>query len=309
MKRISIALFILVCFNVYAAHSLELELIEGVGNMAYNPDNKTALSADELNPGTFTPLYFPLIQARVSGEINGIGFSFGFKRDPILRNSLFANISIEQEYFTMEGGPFFGLFNSGKLPVNPGVNGNLRLMIPGIVFIEAGGSSTLAAIPMEKEGNYSQITADLKAGAWVPHVICSLNMSMRNNTLRDTTTILIEDELLRYFFRADVFTKNYSYTVKVDLGFQNLKRSYSSLDIVGTDIVKTTQTDEFKSLFMGLEGIFAINPGLKLILGAEMPIYSWSVRPMKDSPKKTMFFEARAGIVIALPAGKSQEKL
>ena len=307
MKKLTIALLILVCFQTSRAFSLELELIAGVGNIAFDSDNKTALSADELNPGAFKPLYFPLIRARLLAEFNGIGFSFGFEKDPIQRNSLFASIRYDHEYFFIEGGPFFGLFNTKKLPVNPGVSGTLGLMLPGIVFVEAGGATTLAAIPMEKEGNYSQTGADLKAGFWVPHVICSLNMSLKNNTLRDTTTTLIEDELHRYFFRADVFTKNYSYTVKVDMGFQSLKRSYTSLDVVGSDIVKTTQTDEFRSLFIGMEGTFTIIPGLKFVLGGEIPVYSWSVRPMEDPPQKTIFFEARAGIIFALPAGKNRE--
>jgi len=300
MKRLVITSIILFCFCAYAAFSLELELVEGVGNLSFNKDNTTALGADEAHPGTFLPVYYPLIKTGLRGDFNGVGINFGFERDPILRNNLYANVRFEFNYFFIEGGPFLGLFNTKKLPVNPGVSAAVGLMLPGIFFAQAGGSSTLAAIPMEKEGNYSRITADLGAGFWVPHVICSFNTSMRNYTLRDTIKNLIEDEVQRYFFRADVFSKNYGYTVKVDMGLQVLKRSYTFLEIVGTDIVKNSETDVFRSIYIGMEGSFSVAPGLKLLLGAEMPVYSWPGKPILDPPKKTVFFEARAGIILTL---------
>ena len=193
-----------------------------------------------------------------------------------------------------------GLFNTSKLPVNPGVYAAFGLMYSGIVFLEAYGSSTLAAIPMEKKGNYSQLNADISAGFWVPFVICSFNYSVQNFALREEPIKLIEDRLIRYYFRADAFTKNFPYTVKVDIGFQNLKRSYSTMSIVGSDIVISSQTDEFKSIFIGFEGSFSVNQSLKFMLGAEMPVYSWAVSPMKAPPKDIIFFEFRAGMIWTL---------
>jgi len=309
MKKLLIAIGIILCCQ--GAFALDLELIEGFGNMAYNKDLVSALSEDETDPGTFLPQYYPLVKARFSGEFSGLGYSFGYEREPIMRNRLFANIRIEQEYFFVEGGPFIGLMNTGKLPVNPGFSAVMGLMLPGIVFVQAAGSSTLAAIPMEKKGNYSQISADLSAGFWVPHVICSFNMSIKSFTLRERVDLLIEDELIRYYFRADVFTKNFPYTMHVDLGFQNLKRSYTSMGISvsGTEIEQTVVTDEFKSVFIGAEGFFAVSPALTLILGGEIPVYFWPVRPMKDTPKGIILFEARVGIKLTLSAGNSRSSI
>jgi len=300
MKKILLFLCIIFCSIAPDLISLELELIEGIGNLAYDTDRTLPLS-DETNPGAFTPLYFPLALARISGESGAVSWNAGYKRDPISRNWLFGIIRFEQDYFFAEGGPSLGLFNTKKLPLNPGISAGFGLMLPGIIFIEASGSSTLAAIPMDKEGNYSLISADLSAGFWVPYVVCSFNIKLQNFTLRERTTLLIEDELIRYYFRADVFTKNFPYTVRVDLGYQNLKRSYTSLEVDGSNIVQTNITDEFKSLFVGLEGTFAVTPGLKLVLGAEMPIYFWSVRPMKDPSREIKFYEIRAGIILTVP--------
>jgi len=312
MKRLLIALFVVICCHAPAVFSLEFTLIEGVGNLAYNEENTTPLSEGIPVPppgtfiyGTFTPSFYPLILARISGDIaGGLSFNVGFNRSPIMRNRLFANIRFDHNYFFLEAGPVLGLLNSSKLPVNPGLSATVRAMLPGIIYLEASGSSTLAAIPMEKKGRYSQVSADLSFGFWVPHVICSFNMSIENYNLRKETNFLIEDKSQRYFFRADVFTKNFPYTVKVDMGFQRIMRSYSL--ITGTDI--DTVTDEFRSIFAGMEGVFTINPSLKLLVGAEIPVYSWSVRPMNDPEKKTFFFNARLGIIWTL-TGKNKESV
>ena len=307
MKRTLIALLILVCCSTSVVFSLEIELSGGLGNIAYDKSNTSALSGDEDDPGTFEPLYYPLIRARVSGEFSGLRYNFGFEKEPVLRNSIFANIRIDHEYFFMELGPVFGFLNSNRLPVNPGISAALGLIYPGIAFLEAAGSSSLALIPMEKKGNYSQISADLSAGFWVPYVICSLNTSIKRFTIREKTILLTEDESVRYFFRADIFAKNYPYTVRVDFGFQNLKRSYTSMEIASSKIVQNDITDEFKSLFLGMEGTFSINSVYTVILGAEMPIYSWSVHPMKSPQENSRFFEAKVGMIWTKPMSKNKE--
>ena len=141
---------------------------------------------------------------------------------------------------------------------------------------------------MDKPGNYSQYTGDISVGFWVPYVICSLNMSVQNSSFRENTSLSIEDDSIRYFFRADVHTKNVPYTMRVDLGFNNLKRSYTSA---------AAETDEFKSFFAGLEGTYTINPSLKVLLGGEMPVYSWGAGNLGNPPKKTILFEARMGVI------------
>ena len=306
MKKTLFTLLILCCILAPRIFSnplrgMDLELIGGLGNLAFDQGQKTALSGDPSDPGAFDPQYFPLLSARLSGESEGFTYSFGFERDPIMRNSLFATVKVEQEYFFVEAGPFFGLFNSSKLPVNPGISTGLGLMIPGKVFIEAKGSSTLAFISMENKGNYSQYAGEVGVGFWVPYVICSLNLSIQNFALREQADLLIEDEAVRYFFRANVHTKNVPYTIRVDLGYQSLRRVYTTWTVDSGAIVKKSETDEYKSLFVGLEGSYTFSPALKFLLGGEMPVYSWPVRPMQDPPKGSKLFMLRAGVVWTIP--------
>jgi len=303
MEKKILTFIILVCFLAPCLFSnpnggINLEFIGGAGNLSFDQKDTSPLSEAE---ETFDPQYYPLILARISGGSNGIGFNAGFERGPSIRNRLFANILVDLTYLNFEIGPFFGLLNSRKLPVNPGISVGMGFMIPGIIFTQVKGASTLAFINMDKPDNYSQYSGDAAVGFWVPHVICSMNINYLNFSYRERINLLIEDDLVKYFFRADVFTKNVPYTIKMDLGLQMLSRSYVSLEVEGTDIVKHTKTDVFKSAYIGLEGIYTINPDFKFLLGAQLPVYSWSTRPMKDPPKDKFLFEAKAGVIITLP--------
>ena len=304
MKRALLIVLILCCVLSSQAFSLDLEFIGGLGNIAFNP-NRTSPLSDPDDPRAFSPHLFPLVLARLSGESNGLMYNAGFERDPLLRNRLFANLKLDLDFFSIEAGPFFGLFNTAKLPFNPGISTTLGLAVPGIIFVKAGGSSTLGVIPMDKKGNHSQYTGDISVGFWVPHVICSLNMSVQDYTLRKEENLLVEDELKRYFFSADVYTKNVPYTIQLDLGFQKLSRSYVSQRVENDNIVKDTETDEFKSVFAGMEITYTFSPALKFLLGGEMPVYFWGVSPMKNPSKGTILFEAHIGVIWTLQrAGK-----
>jgi len=305
MKRAFLTLLFIFCMAVSLVFSLDLELIGGLGNLSHNKSRTAALSNED-DPGRFDPNYHTLSLVRVSGEFSGIGFNAGYENDPVVRRNMFANAKIEKEYFSLEAGPFLSVFNSRKLWLSPGLSAGLGLAVPGKVFGKVKGASTLG-VPMDIRGNFSVNSGEISLGFWVPHVICSLNTSFRNFTIREQANLLVEDELNRYFFRADVFTKNIPYTMRLDLGYQSLSRSYISQKVSGSDIVKNSDKDEFKSVFLGLEGTFSLNESLKLVLGGEMAVYSWGVRPMRDPSKNTMLFQARAGVIYSIIKEESYE--
>jgi len=296
MKKVLFIFLVFCCYLSSEVFSLDLELTGGLGNIAFNQQRTSPLGNPD-NPGIFAPHLFPLVLARLSGEYKNLAYNAGFERDPLLKNRLFANLRVDLDYFFIEAGPVIGFFNSSKLPLNPGISAALGLEVPGIVFVRAGGASTLG-INMDITDNYSENTGDISAGFWVPHVICSLNMNVRNFTAREQANLLIENELTRYFFSANVYTKNIPYTIRVNMGYEQLSRSYVSQKVNGGgNIVNDTQTDEFKAVFLGLEATYTFSPALKFLLGGETPVYSWSVRPMKDPGKGTVFFEAHIGVI------------
>ena len=289
-------------FMTNPLYALDIGIIGGAGNLAFDPSLKTPLS-DETNPKPFYPKLNPLVLATVSGESGFVTYGGGFERSPILRNRLFANIGIDLTYFKVEAGPFIGIFNSKDEIFNPGFSAGMRLEIPGIIFASVRASSSLGNA-LATTGSYTQKTGELTAGFWVPHVICSANLLTHNYALKEKPNLTIEDSLTRYFFRADVFMKNIPFTIKVDIGYALLKRSYYSQTITGTlppDLILSTdvQGDEFKFIYLGLEGVYAFNPKIKLFLSGEMPVYSWSTPKMKNPKKGTFLFQAMGGVILS----------
>jgi hypothetical protein len=276
---------------------IDLEISGGLGNMAFDAERESALGAGD---EAFEGRLFPVGLVKISGEAaNGFYYSGAFERDPLLRNRLSINLGIELDYINLEIGPVMGLFNSKEQAVNPGFSAGLGLEFPGVVFVNLKALSSLGSV-LDIAGNYLQKSAGVSAGFWVPHVVCSFNLVARNFALQKKANLLIEDSLVRYFFRADVFSKNVPYTCRVDLGYQKMSRSYSSYLVNGSNLDRDNQTDEFKALYIGLETSYMVSPALKLLLGGEMPVYSWSVRPMRSPDKGSFLFKAYAGIILTL---------
>jgi hypothetical protein len=276
---------------------LELEISGGLGNIAFDPDRESALG---IGGEAFEGRLFPTGRVMVSGEAaNGFYYNGAFEREPLLRNRLSVNMGIRLDYINLEIGPVMGLFNSEEQIVNPGFSAGLGLEFPGIIFVNLKASSSLGSV-LAFRGDYLQRNAEISAGFWVPYVVCSFNVVTRDFALQKRSNLLIEDSLTRYFFRADVFSKNVPYTCRVDLGYQNLSRSYSSYFVDSSGLYRGNRADEFKALYIGLEASYMVNPTLKLLLGSEMPVYSWSSRPMKSPDKGSLLFEAHAGIILTL---------
>ena len=115
-------------------------------------------------------------------------------------------------------------------------------------------------------------------------------MSGKYFTQRINDRLLVRDELIRYGFSADVFSKNVPYNIRIDMGYQSLKRFYLS----GSS--NSAVSDEIKSLYLGFEAGWRIRGPLKLILGLEMPVFSWAEQPLKSPGRETVLYKAHAGI-------------
>ena len=284
----------LIIFSKPMAFSLNLEVTGSLGSLAIDTGRLSNLSSTD---ETFSPQFLPFGQIHLWNSDDRIGFNTGVLIDPILRNRLYGNFTAEFENIFIETGVFINLLGSNTLLLNPGVTANLIFRIPGIIFAEAGASSTLAYFYSESEGSHAQYSGNVSLGFWVPYVICSFNMSLQNFTIRETEHFMITDELERIYFRADVFTKNVPYTINVDFGYQSYRRSYINRSVSGSDIITETETDELRSLFAGIEGRFNLNYTTTLIIGLEVPLHSWSTEPAINPPRESLFFKATLGAV------------
>jgi hypothetical protein len=298
MKKINTAalLSIFLLLAPILAGAIDLELRAGAGDIAFDDDRVSPLS-EEAPPGAFKPQAFPLVKIEASGNIDeAFLYHGGYERDPILRNRVYADLGYRWKFLTVEMGPFMGVFNNRDSILNPGASVGIGFNFPDIIFLDLKASSTLGGL-LEDTGDYSQKTRNISLGFWVPYVVCSLNVETKEHTVLEKSESVIEDAVDRYFFRANVYTKNVPYTIQIDLGYQSLTRSYSDYSLV----TKNTKTDEFKNLFLGFEAAYTIFPGLAAFLGGEMPLYAWSSGDMVDPPKSAFLFKFTGGVVWTLP--------
>jgi hypothetical protein len=285
--------------SVIPVKGMELELSGGMGNIYFDPEN-TEFLGDEENPKPFVPTPLPLIGAVVSGEPRDtVFYSGGFEWDPLLRNRIFANIGLRLSYFSMEAGTFIGIYNTAEEILNPGVSAAFGLEFPGIFFVNVRAMSSIGGL--HTMGSYSQRSGILTAGFWIPNIIFTLSLETKSFTLQKEPDLLLEDRLTRFFIRADIYAKNNPFSFRLDIGYGSLMRSYVSEIIDPSDpaIVRNTSTDELKYIYMGLEGAYVFNPWVKIFLAGEMPVYSWSVLPMRNLEKDKVLFQAQAGVVFS----------
>jgi hypothetical protein len=292
-RRIWLSLF-LAAIIPGTLHALDLRLFGGAGNLSFDPERKTTFGSEGAR---FEPCLFPFGLISLEGTYSSmVDYRVSFERDPVLRNRVLAAAGFTFSFLRLEFGPFMGVFNTDEQIINPGIAAALGLEFPGILFGSLKGASTIGS-PALFSGDFMQQTGEIAMGFWVPYVVCTLSISNKSFTGRKTGDLLIKDEHTRYQFRADVFTKNVPYTIRVDMGYQSLKRSYSP---GGND----AETDELKSVYAGFEGTYRIVPSFQLILGMEMPVYIWGEKPLKGPERQTLMYQFQAGFVWTLPAAK-----
>jgi hypothetical protein len=266
----------------------------GGGNLSFDSERETTFGSEGIR---FEPRLYPFGAISLEGTYSGmVDYRVSFERDPVLRNHMFAGAGFTFSFLRLEFGPFIGLFNTDERIISPGIAAALGLEFPGILFGSLKGASTIGSLALFP-GDFIQETGEIAVGFWVPYVVCTLSINTKSFTERKTEDLLVKDEHTRYQFRADVFTKNVPYTIRVDLGYQSLKRAYSP---GGSNF----ETDELKSVYAGFEGTYRIIPAFRLILGAEMPVYTWGEKPLKGPEKNTFMYQFHAGFEWTLPAAK-----
>ena len=275
-------ILILISGNLSA---LEIEFGGGGSNLAFDPNREKSLGDDEKQfYSSFSPLGYIFLKDEFTDKI---GFNIRYEKDIILRNRLGGIIAVNLNYLKMEFGPTMSVFNTYEQPLNIGIQGGLQLAYPGIIFGTFKGSSSIGSqngIP----GDNSQSTAEVNLGFWLPNVIPVLSVSTKSFTKQEDDDLLIQDQLTRYQFSADVFSKNVPFTIRIDMGYESLKRSYKNEN-------SSSDTDELKAIYFGFEGRWRVVTPLCLIFSLEMPVHSWASQPMKNPDKDLILYQFFAG--------------
>lgn len=275
-----------------AAGGLELTSSLFLGNLAFDTEAVTSLgSADDAFEPNWAYGGILSVSERVGENIT---FAAGFERDPTLRNLIFTRVGFDAGFAKLSVGPFFGPFNAEGSILTSGISTSLRLELPGVVFGSFRSDSTIGA-GLAAPGDYVQQRSEVTVGVWVPNVLLSARLATDSFTYKEASDLTLEDERIRYEVIADTFKKNVPYTVRLNIGYENLKRSYIGATSADTEV------DELGAALIGLELALQATSMLKISLGAEGALYAWGIGDMGSPGTDAVLFTARAGVVLTLP--------
>jgi hypothetical protein len=185
------------------------------------------------------------------------GIEIGFTTDPILRNLGYTKFYYNEDLFSIEVGPFFGLFNTAESLIKSGIETSIKVNIPGIAFAEFSTQSTIGG-RLSSAGDYLQESNSISAGFYVYNAICTLMIDTKSYSRVDATLGIINEDYTEYAFITDLFQKNVPYTAKLKLAYQQRVRTIAATNIqslnniiLGTDF--SIDPFEFLSIFIGIE--------------------------------------------------------
>lgn len=260
-------------------YALDLTVIGGAGNYSFDLTAKKPIG-----DGEFKGSLYPLGRISLSDRISTtFSYSATLERDPMLRNLLICEMTIESGFFKLSVGPLLGLFSTVETPLKPGVSAGVCLEFPGIIFFDLRGGASFGTI--REKGDYSLETSRIAFGFWLPNLVNTLSLTSQRFDVALSNTLLTGDELLRICNRVDIYAKNIPYTVSIDIGYQVLKRSYDG---------QSNGEDLFRSVFLGFETAITVRPNFTIRFGAEIPAFVWGKEPLARA-KDRWFFQAFAG--------------
>ena len=257
----------------------EIEITGGINNFAFDPAETGQIQQFEGFPCIIGDIF-------LSNNINNIlGYKFNITRDPVIRNYLNGNMTVNTENVNLEFGAFFGIDDTFKKP-DFGIAGSIELIFPGIIFLSVNGSTSVDIVN-QFLGNNNRETVQARFGFWLPNLLPVLSAEIKTYTREEENSLIIRDESIRLMFSADIFAKNMPLIIRIDAGYDTFTRSYES---------ENFNNVEFKNVFAGLEIKWQIIRQLRLIAGFEMPVYI--IEPSVNPPNIINLFKAYGGLAL-----------
>jgi hypothetical protein len=268
-------------------NGIELTVLGGLGNFSF--DTK---STSPLGNGEFEGALYPFARIQLDESVSDfVALSGVLERDPVLRNRFLAEAKISPGLFVISAGPLLGLFNSGESIIRPGVQAGLRFDLPGIVFAALNAGSTFGSL--QSGGDYEARHGRLEFGFWLPNIVNTISISEKSYDSRETESLDVRNRLLRYQYSAAIYAKNVPVEVTLNFGYETLTRNISNR------AASAFEGDVYNIIFLGAETSFNVRPELRLILGGEIPVYSWGKKPLTKKDKLVLF-EVYAGFTYTI---------
>lgn len=283
------AFFALTILPLAAAFGLDVSTNISMGNLSFDAEADAPVGA-----AGFEELWTYGGTLSASEKIgDNISFSAGFERDAVLRNLIFTRVGFDAGFAKLSVGPFFGPFNAEGSVLTSGISTYLRLELPGVVFGSFRSDSTIGA-GLAAPGDYVQEKSEVLVGFWVPNILIAARLASQSFTYRQSAALTTVDERTRYEFVADTFKKNVPYTIRLNLGYENLKRSY----VGGASSV----SDELGAAIVGMQIAAQISDAVRVSVGAEGALYAWGIGDLGSPGTDAALFTVQAGLTLTFPS-------
>ncbi|MDR0554204.1 MAG: hypothetical protein LBG76_05325 [Treponema sp.] len=217
-----------------------------------------------------------------------LGYEFRFDRDPLLSNRFIARGIFSIGGFSLEAGPFFGVFNSGADRTNPGLSMIIRANFP---FANAGlsGHARLDFSLRESlsaRGGYrqDQQEAGLVCAALKPFIF-GFTLSNRDFSRLTEEDAVIDSGWIRYNLSARYADSGQRFSGGVNVGYQELRWNYDGAAVYNANY-------RYRNCYAGLEGGFLL-ANWELTLYLELPVYPWDYF---SNPDEAFLFNANVSL-------------
>ena len=256
MKRFFLSI-IIIGGLIQPLWSLEVTTLLHGGNILFDNEKEsveTSLSG--------TDYYYGLSVFGSQQIDENITLNAGIKYDPVLRYTTYTTIEFARDFYQIEVGPFFGVFNSWSPIMKSGISTSIRFDYPGVAFASLRSDSSIAA-RFTKAGDYMQEHNQISVGYYIPHAICSLNLTTKRYVSQQTETLEVDDSFTEYSFEVDVFQKNVPVQILLSFAYQKLERIYPG------------SVNSLNSMIFGTDFRIEVSPKVTLLARIDSSVYSF----------------------------------
>ena len=230
-KLFTISIFFLFV-NLIQPAALEIDAVFRIENIDFKNDRLVTE-----NTFSGTDLFWGLSLSGSQDLSDNILLKSGFYNDAILRNTFSSLFTYNHQYFSIGVGPFFGLFNDIAAILKPGISSNLRLELPGIIYILFNSDNSIGG-QLSDSGDYIQERINISLGYYVRNAICSINIGNKKYTQKKDNYEIV-DSLTDYSFKVDIFSKYSPYRILFSLSYQILSKGYIEPTVTTKHTIKT----------------------------------------------------------------------
>lgn len=284
-----ILVILLLLFHIVDAGSLEVTTSFTMGNLCFGASTEPT---DTTFQGTSYPWGINTFAKETINET--LSVETGFFQDPILKNRALGLFTFNSTYFSVSGGPFFGLFNSTGSYIKPGLSSGAEVRIPGVFFLNFRSDSSIG-VRMVESGDYIQEYTHISLGYYIPNAICRAIISSKKFIEKKENWEEV-NYYQDYRFQSEIFKKNVPYKVTLSFGYRNTFRNFI------TNVSGTTSSEShlFGSVIMGTGINYMINDSLTIFIDTDASLYSFPLNALEsiELAAPSFLFNATIGITL-----------